>query len=54
MIKKISYERRVYESVDNNSLSKVIYQKKKQRRKKKKIMQKNVKQIYKFQYPLTH
>ena len=27
MIKKISYERRVYESVDDNSLSKAISQK---------------------------
>ena len=27
MIKKISYERCVYESVDDNSLSKAIYQK---------------------------
>ena len=28
MIKKISYERRVYESVDDNTLSKTISQKK--------------------------
>ena len=27
MIKKISYERRVYESVDDSSLSKAIFQK---------------------------
>ena len=35
MIKKISYERRVYESVDDNSLSKAISQKKKKNEKNK-------------------
>ena len=51
MIKKNSYERRVYESVDENSLSKVISQKNDE---KNKSCKKRVKQIYKFQFPLTH
>ena len=54
MIKKISYERRVYESVDDNSLSKAISQKKKNDEKNKSC-NKGLNKMKNFQLnPLLH